>query len=167
MAHNPFAAIEAHHRELVIFLTRKLGCPILAADLAQEAFLRLADSQLKYKLENPRAFLFRVATNLVIDHLRQEKTRTKFLSPETVLDDVPGISSSPETIVDDRQRLEILRQVVNELPPKCREVFILRKFEQLEQAEIAERLGISRNMVEKHLRKALIYCRDRLRQLTR
>lgn len=44
---------------------------------------------------------------------------------------------------------------INNLPPRCREVFVLRRFHDLSPDDIAKRLGISRNMVEKHLRSAL------------
>jgi len=67
----------------------------------------------------------------------------------------PADGLNPEQIAVARQRLDKLVEAVNTLPPRCRAVFILRKFENLSQAEIAERLGISRNMVEKHLRHAL------------
>ncbi|MGH8547062.1 MAG: sigma-70 family RNA polymerase sigma factor, partial [Methylococcales bacterium] len=71
-------------------------------------------------------------------------------------------SCSSEDWLAVRQKLEILDRAVAELPPKCRQVFLLRKVEQLSHAEIAERLGISRSMVEKHLHRAMMHCRDRI-----
>ena len=79
-------------------------------------------------------------------------------------EEVPDRSPSAETRIDARERLAILAGAVEELPPRCREVFMLRKVEGLDQAEIARRLGISRNMVEKHLRKALLVCAARLKE---
>ena len=80
--------------------------------------------------------------------------------PEDVPDGVPF----PDTVIDYQQRLAILRNAVDELPPRCREVFMLHKFKGLSHAEIASCLSISRNMVEKHSIRGLAHCRDRLRQ---
>ncbi len=57
------------------------------------------------------------------------------------------------------------QEVVDELPEKCRQVFILRKFRDYDQQQIADELSISRRMVEKHLQKALSHCRTRLQAL--
>jgi RNA polymerase sigma factor (sigma-70 family) len=73
-----------------------------------------------------------------------------------------ALAASPERIALARERLALLAAAMDELPPRCREVFVLRQVEQLDQAEIARRLCISRNMVEKHLRKALLHCRARV-----
>ena len=61
-----------------------------------------------------------------------------------------------------RERLAILIDAVNDLPPRCREVFLLSRFDALTNGQIADRLGITRNMVEKHIIKAMVHCRRRL-----
>ena len=67
-----------------------------------------------------------------------------------------------EAVAAARERICILIEAVNELPPRCREVFLLSRFDDLSNGQIAERLGISRNMVEKHVIKAMVHCRRRL-----
>lgn len=159
------AAFETHYDELTAFVRRKVDCPALAADIVQETYVRLAGGRVPDAARNPRAFLYRVAANLTVDHLRQRRSRAKYVSSEPLAEEVADAQPSAEAAVEARQRLALLASAVDELPPRCRQVFVLRKLEGLDQAEIAETLGISRNMVEKHLRKALLHCAMRLQQL--
>lgn len=147
-------------QELIRYFRNKLGCPEAAADLAQEAQLRLWQSARNQAIDNPRAYAFRVAANLVVDHLRRRQVQARVFDPDVEAEHPSrpedwGAVPTPERTVLDRERLEILSRAVRGLPPRCREVLVLRKFDGLDQAEIAARLGISRNMVEKHLRLAL------------
>lgn len=164
-ASSLLVAYEAHYDELIAFVRRKVDCPALAADIVQETYVRLAGGPAPGLARNPRAFLYRVAGNLVIDHLRQRQSRAKHVTSDPLPEAVADAEPSAEARLEARQRLALLAAAVDELPPRCRQVFILRKLEGLEQAEIAEALGISRNMVEKHLRKALLHCAMRLKQL--
>lgn len=159
-----FTALAACYEDLKAFLTRKFGCPVLAEEVVQETWLRVRRLSQPPVVNQPRAYLFKMATNLAVDHLRAEKARARHISVDAVPEDVPNGMPSPDTVIDYQQRLVILRNAVEELPPRCREVFILHKFEDLSHAEISSRLGISRNMVEKHIIRGLAHCRDRLRQ---
>jgi RNA polymerase sigma-70 factor (ECF subfamily) len=158
------AALAACYEDLKAFLARKYGCPLLAEEVVQETWLRVRRLSQPPAVEHPRAYLFKMAANLAVDHLRSEKSCTRHISAEPVPEDVSSGMPLPETVIDYQQRLAILRKAVDELPPRCREVFLLHKFEGLSHAEIAGRLGISRNMVEKHIIRGLAHCRDRLQQ---
>lgn len=147
-----------------MFLTRKFGCPLLAEDVVQETWLRVRRLPQPPVLDQPRAYLFKMAANLAIDRLRSEKLRARYISADAVPEDIPDGMPLPDRLVDCQQRMVILRKAVDELPPRCREVFMLHKFEGLSHVEVAGRLGISRNMVEKHIIRGLAHCRDRLRQ---
>jgi RNA polymerase sigma-70 factor (ECF subfamily) len=148
--------------ELIGFVRARVRCSTTAADIVQDTYLRAVASSQSHALDNPQAFLYRVASNLAVDHLRQQRSRGKYIIQATVPEDEHPKAPSPETQLQDRQRLQALLMAVDELPPRCREVFILRRFEDLDQDQISRRLGISRNMVEKHLRHALLHCRRRL-----
>lgn len=157
------AVLNASYEDLKVFLLRKFGCPVLAEDVVQETWLRIRGLQRRPATERARAYLFRMAVNLAIDHLRSEQVRARHLDATSVFEDVPGDIPSPDRIVDYQQRVAILRDAVEELPPRRREVFKLHKFDGLSHAQIASRLGISRNMVEKHIIRGLAHCRERLR----
>lgn len=143
-------------------LTRRLGCVETAADILQETYRRLANGELWRQADNPRALMYRIALNLATDHERRLKTESRYLAPDEDLENITCSSPSPERVIEARERLERLLFAVQNLPPRCREVFILRKFEDLSQVEIAERLELSRSSVEKHLRHALNILRDSL-----
>lgn len=153
------------YEELKCFLTRKFGCPQLAEEVVQKTWMRVHRLSPIPQLNQPRAYLYKMASNLAIDHLRSAKARTRHIAiGEDMPEDVPCHSPLPDTVIDYQQRLLILRQAVDELPPRCREVFVLHKFEELCHAEIASRLAISKNMVEKHIFRGLAHCRDRLKE---
>lgn len=159
---NLLSTFGSCYEDLKAFLTRKFGCPDLAADVAQETWLRAQRVKGLTGVNNPRAYLFKMAANLAFDALRADRARMRHTSAEPIPGDIPSDMPLPDRIVDYQQRLEILRKAVDELPPRCREVFRLHKFKGLSHAEIAVRLDISKNMVEKHIIRGLTHCRDRL-----
>ena len=68
-----YAIAEGERRELVIFLARKSGSSVLAEDLAHDAIIKLMDFVRREKVQHPRALLFKIAVNLLINHQRREK----------------------------------------------------------------------------------------------
>jgi RNA polymerase sigma-70 factor (ECF subfamily) len=127
-------------------------------DIVQEAFLRIATHRGAEELKNPRGFLFRIARNLIFDTLRRGKVRKNYARAESA-DAVDrfsqGNSGSAEQAVSSREDLELIFRAIDTLPPRCRQVFLLQRDEELSYARIAERLGISESMVQKHMSKAL------------
>ena len=156
-----FRTFVESYNELVRHLTVKLRSRSDADDVAQETFLKISRMVGDTVVDNPRSYLFRMADNAAIDHLRRQKVRTRFVSgePET---ERPAEEPSPEEQADYRQRLALLARIVDDLPPRQKQAFVLHKFDGLGHQEIAARLGISRSAVEKLLMKALATCRDRL-----
>ncbi|WP_026872336.1 sigma-70 family RNA polymerase sigma factor [Inquilinus limosus] len=159
------ALLTRHYQELLRHLTRRLGSASAAADVAQDTWLRLRRAEAVPELQNPEAYLFRIADNLARDRLRGDAARARTLLPAELGEDRPSDAPGADAVLDHRQRLKLLERAVAELSPKCREVFLLHKFDGLSHGEIAARLGISRSMVEKHVMKALAHCRDRMRGL--
>lgn len=155
-------AVAGHYRELHNFARARTGDTTIAEDLVQEACLRAthADSG---ELHNIRAYLFRILTNLVTDHFRKlRRTRERFTEREAP--DVAEDKHGAEEHLIAKQRLQILQEAIDELPPRCRECFILRRFENLPHADIAARMNITKSAVEKHLAAATVHCTKRLRE---
>lgn len=142
------------------FFVRRLRNSDDASDAVQETFLRLMTTTPRDELRNPHAYLFQVAKSvangITARLLRESALFADGVDETAVADDAP----SPETIVAARQQLAILVRAISCLPPKCRVVFVLSRLEGLSNGEIAEKLGISRNMVEKHIIRALMACRQ-------
>lgn len=158
-------SIEALHRsegvKLRRFLLRLLDNSTDAADAHQETYLRMLAALSRTPVEQPSAFLFQVARNVAL-RMRNRRRLEGTLFQATTDADLAEIADGyalPERQVIARQELRRLAIAIDALPPRCREVFLLARFENLPNGEIAARLGISRNMVEKHLIRALLQCR--------
>lgn len=151
-----------HYEEMTGHLARRLGSLCLAEDVVQDTYLRLRGLNAVPELDNPRSYLFRMADNIALDRIRAETRQVRRFAPAELGLERPDEEPDAETTLEHKQRLDRLTQALNELPPRCREVFLLHKFDGLSHADIAVRLGISRSMVEKHVMKALAHCRDRL-----
>lgn len=145
-----------HFDELRLYLARKLGCPEAGRDAAQDVFLRLLVKPPVAPIHNPRGFLLRTARNFAIDLLRAGNSRPLLVPIEDHQDTLLDPVSDPARIAEARQRLHALASDIEALPPKCRKVFFLHRFEGLTQDEIAGRVGISAKMVEKHLARAML-----------
>jgi len=152
-----------HRTELHLFVRKRVQNEDEAWDIVHEAMARLTRHQQHGAADNLRALWYRIAGNLVIDQSRRSSVRSAWLQEQQQLEQ--PVQHAPETQLAAHQQLQILQQVVDELPPKCREVFILRKFRDYDQQQIADELAISRRMVEKHLQKAMQHCRTRLQAL--
>lgn len=147
--------------QLQQFLTRRVQCPETAADLTQEVYLRLPQMQTSIGSETGvRAWLFRVASNLSIDHLRSQRRHAELLNQfygnETEADQAPG----PYRAAEDRDRLKRVQDALKELPEQCAEVLYLSRVEGYSHAQIAIQLGISKSLAEKHVARALNHCRQ-------
>ena len=155
--------MENYYRELVGFLSARLGNAQAAEDVVHDAYVRVLERSSDEPIAQPRAFLYRTALNLVIDGHRRSSLRQA--EPLEVLDSEERFySPSPQLLMDHDQRLDMIQKALAELPAACRECFLLRKIEGLSHPEIAERLGVSRSVVEKHIVNAMKQCRVRIRQ---
>lgn len=143
------------------FLGRLLDNPADAADASQETYMRMVAALSRTSIEHPSALLFRIATNVALRmRNRGRLERTLFAATcEAELAEIADGYALPERQAIARQELRRLADAIDELPPRCREVFLLSRLDGLANGEIALRLGISRNMVEKHIIKALLHCR--------
>jgi RNA polymerase sigma factor (sigma-70 family) len=152
------------HKSLVDFLYRKLGSLQEAYDVAQQTYERLLSNDKTQLINNPRAFVFKVANNIAIDHLRQRKVRGDGDIPALDDDSMVSHEPSPDEQVDYELTVAMVRTFISELPPKCRSAFLYYKFEERDYAEIAEILYVSESMVRKYVLRAMAYCRERLDQ---
>ena len=121
-------------------------------DLIQEAYARLWSTDFTH-IRNGRSFLYTIVRNA----LRDQRRRACVVQIECVaemdaldVDETPG----PERWVSARQQYELLLRVLEQLAPQRRRVYQLRKFEDLSQREIAQRLGVTEKTVENLLRLA-------------
>lgn len=160
---------ERYYRELLNFLALKVRDRDAAADLTQESFARVYAAQRSgTAVRNPRALLYSVARNLLADGYRRISSRQPGALEETQdrpaePDECQGPEAlEPETALSSRQRFEAIADTVDRLAPRCRQAFLLVKFEGLTHAQTAQRMGITVKTVEMQVQIALEACRDRL-----
>ncbi len=163
------SAYGVHRAEILRFLTARTGDRGEAEDLLQELWVR-TQTQLTGPVANGRAYLFRMAQNLVIDRLREKQRRMarerRWSDQET---DFAAAGIEPadqrrtaEEAMLDREEIAALVSAVTTLPEGARRAFELHKLDGMSHAEVAARLGISKSGVEKHMAVAMKYLRRAL-----
>jgi RNA polymerase sigma factor (sigma-70 family) len=157
LSHDQITQLFQDHREaLTHFLINRIRCPETAQDLCQETYLRLLRDNAVTHDENLGGFLFRVADRLAINYLKWQRLARNSGAP--LHDDLVCPKHLPDEITSLRQQCEILLEAINSLPSKYRQVFLLRKIDELSYTEIALRLGISEKTVQRHLVNAILHC---------
>lgn len=142
-------------------LTARLGNKDEAEDVLQELYFRLSGVELPDDIREPVGYLFKIAANLARDH-RRSRLRSQVRDGEwtKATNMMVGVDAVADTPAADKayyakQRVAAVRAALEELSPQCRRVFLLHKFDGLSHHEVAERLGIKRSTVEKHMTTAL------------
>jgi RNA polymerase sigma factor (sigma-70 family) len=152
-------------QELQRFFVRRVQCADTAADLVQEVYLKLPHLHPSPCSEPAvRAWLFRVAANLAIDHARREKRHGELIEAHFPEDGDSPSAPDPDKWVLAHEQLDRIQDALAALPENCTEVLYLSRVEGLSHAEIAEKFGISKSWVEKLLLRALNHCRQAVGQ---
>lgn len=149
--------LTAERSALVRWVARIVG-ELAAEDVAQSLYLRVQRIQDHPPIANKRSFLFRLAHNLAVDHLRAERRRQAMFDGGVDASHVGSAEPSAEARLLDREKVARITAAVERMPLRCRQVFVLIKLDGLSVAETAERIGVSRDMVRKHVRHALEIC---------
>lgn len=155
-----------YRRELLRFLTARTGDATEADDLMQELWIRVASAPTR-PIANGRAYLFRIANNLVLDRVRERRRREireqKWSDAEhgtvPASGEVADNRADIEAEMEARQEAAVLASAIANLPDGARRVLRLHKIDGLSHDEVAERLGISRSGVEKHMAVAMKHLR--------
>ena len=156
--------IRSCHSSLLSFLRQRLRVADDARDVAQEAYIRMMQYEGSKDVQSPASLLFRIAINVANDLGRAEKVRHLADHCDIADMDFDSGVATPEREVAAGEELEILYQAIEELPPKCRQVFLLSRFHSMTYPQIAEHCGISVKMVEKHISRALSVCAAKVAQ---
>lgn len=140
---------------LVRFLNRNWRNRDEVQDLVQEVYVRVYEAAAREQPRTVKPFLFAIARNLMIDRLRQMNVvsfeAVADFDKLNVIDDVP----SPERQTSAREELRQLQKALDALPPRCRQIVIWRKIENLSQREVAQKLGVTEEVVESQVAKAM------------
>jgi len=150
--------IRRYHDSLIRFLRQRLRVKEDAADVAQEAYIRMMQYEGSRQIQSPSSMLFRIAINVANDLGRSEQTRR--VNQQCSLDGLELVASTPapDREIAAEQDLQLLYRAIEQLPPKCQQVFLLSRAKRMTYPQIAQHCGISVKMVEKHISHALAIC---------
>ncbi len=136
-----------------------------AMDGLQDVYLRVIRlSQPEQLVDTPKAYLLKVATNIIRDNYRKKRS-TKLVNQEVLdLDELPCLSPSPEQQLQVRQQVIIVKKAMSELSEDHREIFSMHRMDGLTCHEISEQTQTSLRTVQRKLSDALAYCVLKIKQ---
>lgn len=145
-------------------LTQRLGSSELAGDAVQDTWLRLHHTKSIGSVSSPTSYLFRMALNAARDRLMSDRRYLTSVQIDNLFD-LADEAADPAHVAEARSELQLVEQLIAELPPRQREILVAARLDGLPRREIAERLGISLSLVEKELKQAHEYCLTRRDEL--
>jgi RNA polymerase sigma factor (sigma-70 family) len=155
-----------HRADLLRFLIARTGDPEEANDIVQDLWMR-ARQPSSAPVANGRAYLYRMAQNLIVDRLRERQRRMqreriwsdeRTRRPTSSLEPA-DISLNAEEALLEREETARLASALTTVPEGARRVFELHKIQGLSHSDVARQLGISKSGVEKHMAVAMKYLR--------
>ncbi|MET0273868.1 MAG: RNA polymerase sigma factor [Phenylobacterium sp.] len=154
---------------LVLFLAARTRDMATAEDLVQDLYLKIAGLDPKAEVRAPAALLYRMAANLMVDHVRSAQRSSRRgaewrTQTHAVLGghDVAQETAADELVIG-KERVRQLAAAVAALPPQMGRAFRLHKLEGKSQADTAQAMGVSVKMVEAHIAAAIKQLAQRLR----
>jgi len=154
---------QCYGEELYRTLCNAVRSSDMARDISQEAFLKMAVKlskndtaiEVENQIENPRAFLYKIAFNEVYTWHRRQKLERHLCEMFSDPDYEFVEHITPEEIALSREELDSVRHVIDKLPSKQRQVFLLSRGDNMTHSEIATQLGIKKGSVKQHIVRAL------------
>jgi len=167
---NPLLAAFLEKRQnLVLYLAARVRSMPTAEDLVQDLYLKVAALEPDAQVRAPTALLYRMAANLLVDHLRSDQRGARRnaqwrLDTRATLGglDVVSEPAADEALIA-QERVRQLAEAVAALPPQMGRAFRLHKLEGLSQAQAAQAMGVSQKMIEQHVAAAIRRLTERLR----
>ncbi len=156
-----FPVLARYYRDLLNFCMRKVRDRDIAADLAQESYARvLSMQQAGQVIREPAALLKQVALRAKIDMDRRASVRQHedIHALEEADQPVGPRHLQPEEAYASSQAVQACLDIIDALPPRCREAFCMYLFDELPNKEIAARMGVSLSMVDRYIKRGKLAC---------
>lgn len=145
----------AHDTQLKAYLRGSFPAVRDVDDVVQESYFRIWRAKMVHPIASAKAFLFQVARRLAIDAVRATEAtpvdRSRDLSDLPLIEDAPSAGDA----LCYQEKVALVASALRQLPSRCREIFILRKFKQVPQRDIAAQLGISERTVESQVTRGM------------
>ncbi len=158
--------VEALYREqasaLRLFVNRIVRNRSEAEDIVQETFLRVWRALEQGGVNSPRAVLYKAARNLALNHIRNDKLRQSEAMRTAFGDVFPSRNDTAEEQIIASEEAVACRRLMDGLPLRCREAFVLRVVDELSYKEMSRQMQLSVSTIEKHIGKGKQICRSKL-----
>lgn len=147
-----------YYSGLVVYADQIIKNTSVSEDIVQSVFMKLWETRETIEIRSFRSYFIQCVKNRCIDHLRSQQVKDRFnnRTPEPI-----------QLILDEdlwtkTELTDLIEKSVESLPPRCREIFRMSRYENLKIADIADKLGISKRTVETQISKSLKILRIKL-----
>jgi RNA polymerase sigma factor (sigma-70 family) len=162
-AHALSQLLIAERRALIQAVRRIVGSEPAAEDVTQSLWLKIQRIDDHPPIRNRRGFLYRLAHNLAVDHVRADRVRGSVIAEGDLPLDVPAEIPTALAAMLGQEDLARVDRAIATLSPRCRQALYLRRIEKLPAQDVARRMGVSRQMVARYIAEAmdrLLECLD-------
>lgn len=147
---------ERYYSEVLGYVAKKFYSRSDIEDIVQEAFCNILGAKNIEAIENPRAYLYQTAVNQALKRVRKDAYHQQYIEDQDLDDLTPTLDS----LMLAKNRLEVIENILSELPNKYRKTFELSRVHSMSYREISEELNIPVSTVEKHIIRVLKHLRD-------
>jgi RNA polymerase sigma factor (sigma-70 family) len=147
------SSLVLHYGELINHVNRHFSSRHFAEDVVHDVYLQLVDNPPATEVVTPLSYLRKASLNRALDRARHEKAGANYLAGLPAESDIHFYDGA--AALEFTQKIEQIKQMIDALPKKQRQVFLLHQLHEIPQHEIAVEMGISANMVSRHFIKAL------------
>jgi RNA polymerase sigma-70 factor (ECF subfamily) len=152
---------KTHYEALVKFTYKYLNNAEEAEEIVQETFYNLWKKSSEIKIQTSiKSYLYQAVRNSSLNAIKHKQVQKKYIDHVEKND----TSLSTENHMELDELTAKINEAINQLPPKCKQVFELSRYEEKKYQEIADELGISIKTVENHMGKALSLLRKSLKE---
>ncbi len=147
---------KTHYVKLTLYANRLLNDIDISKEIASDSLTFLWEKRGTLSFTTSvTAYLYKMVQNKCLNHIKHQRIENEYVNymiRNKLLDEIPEHDTNP---YHEKELAEQIRQAIDTLPEKCKLVFEMSRFEYLKNKEIAERLNISQNTVERHITIAL------------
>jgi RNA polymerase sigma-70 factor (ECF subfamily) len=156
-----FRIYMTHRESMRAFFSKVLNGPEEVSDAMQELFLKLArQKDLEQHCHNPKAYLYRTATNMLNDILRKKYARSLDMHVSLEQETIEARGLSPEESANVRQQIKLVREACDRLSEGERKAFFMHRVNKMTYQEISAELGVSERTVRRWVVQALSYLQE-------
>jgi len=156
-----FDEIFRQYSKPLFYYAAKFVADEAAKDIVQDVFVKLWSDQNLIIRQSLNSLLFTMIRNSCLHQLEKQKVRNKYIESAklSLQDEELRFYMEEKTSLIEQELENKLNQILNSLPDRCRQIFVMSRFDNKKNSEIAEELDISVKAVEKQITKALINIR--------